>query len=220
MRLAPEDPEALEGLRRLRSAEGDTPPEAREEPTDEPEPEARRARAITQLQRMMQEGAPAPAAGEGVAVGLVEVERGAGDVGARIAKLREQLRRAGPDQELSLQVALADLLLASNAAAEALPHARRAAALAPRDTTLLDRALGAAHAAGGAFAALDLLDDLIASAPDLGIRARLLAHRGDTLCDVLGWSTEAAHAWREALEADPRHAGARSRLASVRPPHA
>jgi hypothetical protein len=93
-----------------------------------------------------------------------------------------------------------------------LPHARRAAALAPRDGHLLEQALAAAHAAGGAYAALDLLDDLLVSAPDLGVRARLLAHRGDTFCDALGWKDEAAHAWREALEADPRHAGARQRL--------
>ncbi|HXK21881.1 MAG TPA: hypothetical protein VMS55_04295, partial [Myxococcota bacterium] len=70
-------------------------------------------------------------------------------------------------------------------------------------------------AAGGAFAVLDLLDDLLASAPDLGVRARLLAQRGDTLCDQLGWKDEAAHSWREALEADPRHAGARARLSSA-----
>jgi hypothetical protein len=85
--------------------------------------------------------------------------------------------------------------------------------LAPRDATLLANALHAARASGGAYAELDLLDDLLASTPELVTRAQLLARRGDALQDDLGWSEEAIHSWREALEADPRHPGARARLA-------
>jgi hypothetical protein len=87
--------------------------------------------------------------------------------------------------------------------------------LAPRDFPLLERAIAAALQSGSAYTALDLLDDLLASAPDLGTRAQLLARRGDTLQDQLGWTVEAIHSWREALEADPRHAGARARLSAA-----
>lgn len=217
LQLAPEDAEALEGLRRLRDEVGESTPgsaRARSEGGEPETPEARRARAVAQLGRML--GESEPQGGDGrVAVGALQLERARG-ADALVVQLRDELLRAGPDQELSLQVELTSLLAGSQGAgAQALPHARRAAALAPRDTTLLDRALTAAHAAGGAFAALDLLDDLLASAPDLATRARLLAHRGDTLCDALGWNEEAVHAWREALEADPRHAGARARIAAV-----
>ena len=201
VRLAPEDTEALEGLRRLRESGLPTPRAS-----------SRRAKAIAQLSRMMEsdpdalrDEAPAGAASPAAA---------RADSNGRIATLREELRHAGPERELALHVALVELLGAHDPA-QALPHARRAAALSPRDGNLLERALAAALAAGGAFAALDLLDDLLASAPDLGVRARLLAQRGDTLCDQLGWKDEAAHAWREALEADPRHVGARARLSSA-----
>jgi tetratricopeptide (TPR) repeat protein len=208
--LAPEDTEAQEGLRRVRNAV--TPASAA---SDAP-PETRRARALANLERMLEE--PSSPASEGVVVDVVEVKRRRDPATAsRVAVLREELLHAGPDQELALQMALSDLLSGSQTLADALPHARRAAALAPRDGHLLEQALAAAHAAGGAYAALDLLDDLLASAPDLSVRARLLAHRGDTFCDVLGWKDEATHAWREALEADPRHAGARQRLQSVQP---
>jgi tetratricopeptide (TPR) repeat protein len=204
--LAPEDTEAQEGLRRLRSAGA-----PRATAGSERAPGNRRARALANLERMLEE--PSEPGREGVAVDVVQVKRGRDPATAsRVAVLREELLHASPDQELALQMALADLLAGAQAMGEALPHARRAAALAPRDGHLLEQALAAAHAAGGAFAALDLLDDLLASAPDLGVRARLLAHRGDTFSDVLGWKDEAAHAWREALEADPRHAGARQRL--------
>lgn len=217
--LAPEDTEALEGLRRVRSAvtpqvsaAPDAAPETRRASTTD----ARRARARANLERMLEE--PSSPASESVVVDVVEVKRRRDPATAsRVAVLREELLHAGPDQELALQMALSDLLSGSQALADAFPHARRAAALAPRDGHLLEQALAAAHAAGGAYAALDLLDDLLASAPDLAVRARLLAHRGDTFCDVLGWKDEATHAWREALEADPRHAGARQRLQSVQP---
>jgi tetratricopeptide (TPR) repeat protein len=209
VRLAPEDTEALEGLRRLRAAGALPAPDA-----SAGAPEARRARAIANLERMLEDPAgPASPAPESVQFDVVEVKRARDPASAaRVAALREELQHATPDQELPLQIALADLLAGSQSPALALPHARRAAVLAPRDGHLLEQALTAAHAAGGAFAALDLLDDLLASAPDLGVRARLLAHRGDTFADTLGWKDEAAHAWREALEADPRHASARQRL--------
>jgi tetratricopeptide (TPR) repeat protein len=200
VQLAPEDTEALEGLRRLRERESGVPA---------PRASSRRVKAIAQLERMMESGAPSH---EPPATDVPPAARTA-DSGGRVATLREELRHAGPGRELALQVALVDLL-GTQDPAQALPHARRAAALSPRDGHLLERALAAALAAGGAFAVLDLLDDLIASAPDLSVRARLLAQRGDTLCDQLGWKDEAAHAWREALEADPRHAGARARLSS------
>ena len=203
VKLAPEDTEALEGLRRLRERESGVPA---------PRAPSRRAKAIAQLERMMTPDADAPRDDAPAHTASPPAAR-ASDSGGRVATLREELRHAGPERELALHVALVDLL-GTQDPAQALAHARRAAALAPRDGTLLERALAAALAAGGAYAVLDLLDDLLASAPDLGVRARLLAQRGDTLCDRLGWKDEAAHAWREALEADPRHVGARARLSS------
>ena len=213
--LAPDDSDAQAGIARLkgerRRGGGTSRSESAPQPRDagaaaQPEPSAAEAAKPRSREHAAADDAQAAAQ-------LREIARDQGDVDALIPLLREELMRSAPEQELALQRELAELLAPQGGAA--LPHARRAAALAPRDHDLLERALTAAKATGSVYAALDLLDDLLASAPDLATRAQLLACRGDTLQDQLGWTVEALHSWREALEADPRHAGARARLAQA-----
>jgi tetratricopeptide (TPR) repeat protein len=222
LRHAPEDAVAQDGLRRLRAVGAVAAPRTAAPGAATPRAAAPKLPAATDAAPAAASSDPAShpsSLGAGVddreaAAARLELLRTQGDVAALVALLRVEVQRAPADQEFALQAELAGLL-ADRDAAGSLPHARRAAALAPLDVELLEQALAAAQAAGGPYAQLDLLDDLIATAPDPGIRAQLLARRGDVLCDGLDWSAEAAHCWRQALEADPRHARARARLVEL-----
>jgi tetratricopeptide (TPR) repeat protein len=222
-RLVPEDPVAAEGLQRLRSPRPEVTgrgaaadPPARK-PAASPESDAPPSEgqedvetATRPFRRLF---AQRPDAQESASA-LLELHRARGDAAPLVPLLRQELLRSAADQELALQVELSRLLAGSDAAA-ALPHARRAAALAPRDASLLEEALRTAQAAGGAPGQLDLLDDLLDAAPDLATRAALLTRRVDVLREGLGWSDEAAQCVHDALAADPQHAQARARLATL-----
>ncbi|HVN37048.1 MAG TPA: hypothetical protein VMW19_02610, partial [Myxococcota bacterium] len=99
VKLAPEDTEAIEGLRRLRERESGLPA---------PRASSRRAKAIAQLERMTQPD-PDPPRDEAPA-GATSPVAARADSNRRVATLREELRHAGPERELALQVALVDLL--------------------------------------------------------------------------------------------------------------
>jgi tetratricopeptide (TPR) repeat protein len=149
---------------------------------------------------------------------LLELYRSRGDARLLVDLLIVELRRASRRDELALHLELAELHAGALEDPDAaIAHWRRALALDPGRTEVLDEALRCADRTGGVFSQLDLIDHVTAAATRDRDRARLLARRGDLLVQAIGWAEEGVDSWQRSLALDPDQPELRERLASAVP---
>ena len=154
----------------------------------------------------------------GARFALCDLYRSRGEARPLAQLLRGAIAHADEAHEFELHLELASLMVESLADVEgSVIHLRRCLEIDPEREDLLEWALAASSARGGAHAQLDLIEHVTEKAESARARAALLARRGTLLCDSLDWKKEATQSWRAALALDPDQPVALARLGDAVP---